>query len=175
MRDTRATSPLHRGWLRLLDGECAWGSLDVQPNRFGITRYRLVVFPPGISESERRRVRAARGWPLWGALVWLVCEIWLRYLTGPLAALALSTGAYVAAGLVATALAGAQRRRVRTMAASVSTILRDPEAEAARDKLGRLALTLTDADDRLEQGQISVADHELSWWRVYDQMGPTSD
>ena len=67
MRGTQIASPLRRGWLRLLDGERPWGSLVVQPDRFGVTRYRLVVFPPGISEPERRWVRLARGWPMWGA------------------------------------------------------------------------------------------------------------
>jgi hypothetical protein len=46
---------LRRGWLRLLDGDQPWGSIDIRPDRFGVTRYRLVVYPPGISESERRR------------------------------------------------------------------------------------------------------------------------
>ena len=175
MHGAHAGSPLRRGWLRLLDGEHAWGSLDIQPGRFGVTSYRMVVFPPGISVSERRRVRVARGWPLWGALVWLICEIWLRSLTGPLPALALSTGAYVATGVVATAMAAEQRSRVRTMTATVSATFRVPAAEAARDTLARLALTLTDADDQLERGRISVAEHELTWWRVYDQMRPTPD
>ena len=84
MDDERTGSGLlRRGWLRLIDGDRPWGSIDIRPDRFGVTRYRLVVYPPGISESERRRVRAARGWPLWGALVWVVGEIWLSHVTGP--------------------------------------------------------------------------------------------
>ncbi|HEX2402769.1 MAG TPA: DUF6611 family protein, partial [Mycobacterium sp.] len=50
---------LRRGWSRLLDGDRAWGSLEIRPDRFGVTRYRLVVFPPGIDDAERRRVRMA--------------------------------------------------------------------------------------------------------------------
>ncbi len=69
MHDTREGSGLlRRGWLRLLDGDRSWGSIDIRPDRFGVTRYRLVVYPPGISESERRWVRVARGWPLMGAV-----------------------------------------------------------------------------------------------------------
>ncbi len=101
---------LRRGLLRLLDGDRPWGSIDIRPDRFGVTRYRLVVYPPGISESERRRVRAARGWPLWGALVWIVGEIWLSHVTGPWTALTLSTAAYLGAGLVAVAMAGKRAR-----------------------------------------------------------------
>ena len=62
MDDERTGSGLlRRGWLRLIDGDRPWGSIDIKPDRFGVTRYRLVVYPPGISESERRRVRVARG------------------------------------------------------------------------------------------------------------------
>ena len=71
-----------------------------------MTRYRLVVFPPGISDSERRRVRVARGWLLWGALVWVFCEILLSQMTGPWTALVNSTAIYLGLGLVAMAMAG---------------------------------------------------------------------
>ena len=126
MYDARTGSPIHRGWHRLLDGDRGWGSIDVHPDRYGMTRYRLVVFPPGISEPERRRVRLARGWPMWGALIWVACEVWFTEVTGPWT--------------------------------------------ARRDQLGKLALALMDADERLERGQISAADHEMTWWQVYDEI-----
>ena len=155
MDDRRTGSGLlRRGWLRLLDGDRPWGSIDIRPDRFGVTRYGLVVYPPGISESERRRVRAARGWPLWGALVWVTCEIfspeaWRR-------------------------TAGAPRARVRTIAAMVMAGHHDPISVAARDRLIKLADTLMDADDRLTRGHISALQHEMVWWQVYDQMWPSS-
>src|SRR5690242_13702116 len=92
MNDMR-TDPglLHRGWSRLLDGDRAWGSLEIHPDRFGLTRYRLVVFPPGINAAERRSVRVARGWPLWGAVVWVLCEVCLTQTTGPWTAVLMST------------------------------------------------------------------------------------
>src|SRR6476659_5562080 len=90
---------LRRGWSRLLDGDRVWGAIEIRPDRFGVTRYRLVVFPPGISESERRRVRVARGWVLWGALVWVFCEISLSHTTGPWTALAISAAIYLGLGL----------------------------------------------------------------------------
>jgi len=171
MDDIRTSSGLlRRGWLRLVDGERPWGSIDVRPDRFGVTRYRLVVYPPGISESERRRVRVARGWPMWGALVWVVCEIWLSHLTGPWTAFAISTATYVGSGLVAMAMAGAPRTRVRTMAAMVMAGHHDPRSAATRDKLENLAASLMEADERLAQGQMSATAHEMTWWRVYDQM-----
>lgn len=161
---------LRRSWLRLLDGEHPWGSFDVWHDRFGVTRYRLVVFPPGITESERRRVRVARGWPAWGALAWVVCESWLNQLTGPGPALAVSTAAYVGSGLAAMAAAGEPRARVRAMAATVMAGHHDPVSKAARDTLEKLACWLLEADERLSLAEISTTEHEAIWWRVYDQM-----
>ena len=53
----------------------------------------------------------------------------------------------------------------------MSPTYRNPDAEATREKLAGLALTLIDADERLERGQISATDHELTWWHVYDEIG----
>jgi hypothetical protein len=161
---------LHRGWLRLLDGKHPWGSFDVWPDRFGVTRHRLVVFPPGITESERRRVRVARGWPAWGAPAWVMCESWLNQLTEPGPALAVSTAAYLGSGLAAMAAAGEPRSRVRTMAATVMAGHHDPVSKAARDALETLACRLLQADERLSVGEISRIEHEAIWWWVYDQM-----
>jgi hypothetical protein len=172
--DDRRAGLLRRGWLRLLDGDRPWGSIDVRPDRFGVTRYSLVVYPPGISEAERRRVRIARGWPLWGALVWVACEIFLSDLTAPWTALAISTVACLGSGLVSFAMAGAPRARVRTLAAMVMAGHRDPISGAARDRLEHLAETLMEADERLAGGHISPIQHEMVWWQVYDQMSPSS-
>ena len=174
--DDRRTGPglLRHGWLRLLEGDRPWGSIDIRPDRFGVTRYRLVVYPPGISESERRRVRAARGWPLWGALVWITCEIFLNNMTGPWTAFAVSTAACLGSGVVAFAMAGAVRTRVRTIAATVMVGYHDPISVAARDRLEELAATLMDDDDRLTSGHISALQHEMVWWQVYEQMSPSA-
>jgi hypothetical protein len=157
-------------WQRLLDGDRIWGSIDIRPDRFGVTRYRLVVYPPGISESERRRVRVARGWPLWGAVVWIVCEIFGSQLAGPWTALVASTSVYLGLGVIATMRAGEPRSRVRTIAATVMVGYFDPASAADRDWLQSLAVTLLEADERLARGEISATAHEMQWWRVYDQM-----
>jgi len=171
MNDQRTGSGVLRtALLRLIDGDRPWGSIDIRPDRFGVTRYRLVVYPPGISESERRRIRAARGWPLWGALVWVICEIWLAQVTGPWTALTLATAAYVGVGVAAVAMAGPARTQVRTMAAMVMVGYYDPPSRVARDKLEARAAQLIDADERLKRGEISAAEHELTWWQVYAQL-----
>lgn len=163
---------IHRGWQRALDGDRRWGSLDIRPDRFGVTRYRLVVYPPGISETERRRVRVARGWPLWGALVWVFCEILFSHAMGPWAALAASTAIYLGLGLVATAKAGGARTQVRTIGAMVMAGYWDPTASATRHQVENLAGALMEADELLARGEISAATHEMTWWRVYDLMAP---
>ncbi|MGX9787544.1 DUF6611 family protein [Mycobacterium sp. MMS18-G62] len=171
--DEGTPGPLRHSWQRLIDGDRPWGSIDIRPDRFGVTRYRLVVYPPGISESERRRVRVARGWPQWGALVWIVSEIVLSHTIAPWAAFAMSTAAFLGSGLVAFAMAGTPRTRVRTMAAMVMVGFPDPVAGAARDRLETLAATLMEADDRLAAGHISAIHHEMVWWQVYDEMSPS--
>jgi len=67
---------LRRGWLRLLDGKRPWGAIDVLPDRFGVTRYRLMVYRPDITESERRWVRVAHASP--AEIKWAI-----RYFAGP--------------------------------------------------------------------------------------------
>lgn len=171
MNDQRPGSGVVRtALLRLIDGDRPWGSIDIRPDRFGVTRYRLVVYPPGISGPERRRIRAARGWPLWGALVWVICEIWLSRVTGPWTALTLSTAICLGLGVIAFAMAGPARTQVRTMAAMVMVGHYDPPSRVARDKLEAHATLLIEADERLKQGQISAAEHEMTWWHVYGQL-----
>jgi hypothetical protein len=175
MHDVKAAPGLlRRGWRRMLDGDRPWGSLDIHPDRFGITRYRLVVFPPGISAAERRRVRVARGWTLWAALVWFVCQVWLSQLTGPRAALAISTAVYFGLGLLAATMAGDRRRQVRTMGVMVMAGHHDQVSAGLRDKLEDLACAMLEADESLKRGEITATNHEMTWWRVYDQIDPAS-
>ena len=165
---------LRRGWRRLLDGDRGWGSVDIRPDRFGVTRYTLVVFPPGICAAERRWVRVARGWPAWAALVWIACEVWLSQPTGPWTSLIISTAIYFGLGLVVTTVAGDPRRQVRTMGVTTMAGHRDPVSSARRDKLEGLACALLEADKALARGEITATSHEMTWWRVYDQMDPAS-
>jgi hypothetical protein len=163
---------LRRGWLRLLDGGCPWGSISVCPDRMGVTRYRLVVYPPGISETERRRVRLWRGWPMWGALLGIASYIVLADLIGPRTALVFSSAAYLGTGVMAFMRAGVVRTRVHTMTATVMSGYHDPPSRDARRKLQALAATLIEADQHRQLGLISPIDYEMTWWRVYDQIKP---
>jgi hypothetical protein len=163
---------LRGGWLRLVDGACPWGSLVVCPDRMGVTRYRLVIYPPGISETERRRLRLWRGWPMWGALLWIASYVILTGLIGPRNALGISTAAYLGSGVVSFTRAGDVRARVRMMRATVMPGCHDPPSRDASRKLQALAATLIEADHHRQLGLISPIKYEMTWWRVYDQIEP---
>jgi hypothetical protein len=162
---------LHRWCTELLDGENRWGFVHVQADRFGVTRYRLVVYPPGISHAERRRLRFWRGAPIWGAAVWIGLEIFLQQLTGPWSALAVSTGTVLALAVVALAKTDDTWTKVKAMTAVTMAGHPDTAMLAARDRLLRMAMTLTDAEERVDEGQMSPLDHEALWWSVYEQLG----
>lgn len=165
-----ASGPLRRAAAHMLDGAHPWGAADVSADRFGVTRYRLVVYPPGIDRVDRRLVRLWRGWPVWGVLVWIGCEIWLTQIVGPWAALAISTTVALASGALAALLAGDQRAQVRTMAVTVLAGQYDEPSLALRSRIETLAGRLIDADERLRRRTIAPAEHEMAWWRVYDEL-----
>jgi hypothetical protein len=157
---------------RLLDGENRWGFVRIQVDRFGVTRYRLVVYPPGISDDQRRRLRIWRGAPIWGAVLWFVAEVFLQQVIGPLATLAISTGTVIA--LVAVALMRADETRARVRAIGVVTMAghKDVATVAARDNLLAKAMMLTYADERVDEERMSPLDHEALWWQIYEQLAP---
>ncbi|CRZ18471.1 DUF6611 family protein [Mycolicibacterium neworleansense] len=154
----------------LLDGSRAWGCVQVRPGRFGITYYRLVVYPPGLGTSGHRLVRLARGWPLWGMLVWLLCQLWLGGQMSPWLAFGASTAVFLVTGAVVLALSGAAYHRVRTLCATTMAGCNDPGSAAARERLIVLAAELLHADECRDRGDITTVDHELIWWRVYNRM-----
>lgn len=163
---------LSSAWRQLLDGHRPWGSVDVRPDRFGVTRYRLVVYPPGISRAERRRVRMARGWPLWGVAAWIIAHIYLSNVLNPWMALIVSTSLILVLGVIAVALAEPLRGQVRTMSAAVMVGCPDLGSTAERDEIRRLGVRLVSADESLAAGALTATEHESIWWSVYDEMVP---
>jgi hypothetical protein len=129
------------------------------------------VYPPGISDAERRRVRVARRWPVWGVATWIVTVLALSQVSEPWTALAISTTTVLGAGAVAVVLAGEPRRRIRTMHACSMAGFDDPVTVAAVKKIRIFAGRLLDADDALNGARLSPAEHEMLWWRVYDEVG----
>src|ERR1700721_3852117 len=86
----RLPGRLARSWSRMMDGEYRWGSVDIWPGRHGVHRYRLVVYPPGMTGGERRLLQARRTWPIWGFLLWLLSAICLAGTATPLASTGLA-------------------------------------------------------------------------------------
>lgn len=159
--------PARRSWTRLLDGEESWGTLTVQPQRFGATRYQLVVYPPGISDSQRRWVRLWRGWPLWGALSWLLTMVWLSNVVDPWTALTVATTAYLCSGAATRWMAGPARDDVRTVYAEVLAGHHDPSIRTRVRAIEVSAATMSHAYDRYRRGTMSAVDYEAIWWHVY--------
>ena len=174
MHDETQARPgrLHRWWSRLLDGENRWGFARIQIDRFGVTRYRLVVYPPGIDAADRRRLRIWRGSPIWGAALWVVAEICLQQMMGPWTALALSSAIVIVFGGVARAMVGDTHTMVRTMSVMTMPGHTDAATIAARTKLQAMVSTLYDADERVDAARMSPIEHEALWWLVYDQLTP---
>lgn len=162
----------------LLDGDRVWGSIDISPSRYRISRYgvsgyRLVVFPPGISRAERGRLRLWRTWPTWGALLWLASTVCLSARLSNWTAIGIATALYLSSGAAALALAGKLRSQVRTLSVSVVDRRPDQRSAVAYDELATLVAILSDADIRRESGQMSATDHQAVWSRVYDRLGPS--
>lgn len=168
------TGLLRRWWSRILDGHRVWGSLDVRPDRFGVMRYRLLVYPPGINAPQRRRLRLWRGWPLWGALLWLVCEIGFSEFMDPWLTLIRSTGIYIGSGLIARHLARDTARATRTLCVMVMPNDPDRVAAAVGREITTLGQSMIEADERYQQGAISAVEHEMCWWQVYHRTQPAS-
>ena len=143
--------------------------MDIRPERFGTTRYTLLVYPPGISEGERRRVRVWRGWPVWGTLLLVVSAICLSQAMNPMVALAVSVAAYLGKGDGAPFKRGVCTQ-VRTMRVTAWAGYHDPVSTELCHQLRGLAATLLDADEQRRLGQISPIEFESAWWHVYDQM-----
>ena len=154
----------------LLDHGPVWGSFTIYPARYGVTRYRLVVFPPGISAAERRMLRVWRAWPLWGAALWVGLQIGGAVVGMPETALIGGTMLVIAAGAMTFALTGEARMQVRSVWAISMAGYRHAEVDRRYAMLRVMARALDRADMDLEEGRISPAEHEARWWRAYDAM-----
>lgn len=136
-------------------------------------RCRLVVFPPGVSGPERRMLRLWRGWPVWGAGLWVGAQAVGAWASMGVTAFFAGTMLYIALGAMAFAMTGDIRWRVRTSWAITGPApLAADDMIESYDRLNALAQSLDRADRELHEGRISVAEHEARWWQVYDANTP---
>jgi hypothetical protein len=165
------TVPVHIGMVsRLIDGPHRWGAYTVTVGRYGIVNYRLVLYPPGTTVQERRRIRLCRSWIAAGIASGLVLFIALRQAEVPVIAAVLAALALYVVGAVVTARrAGAIRHRVLALAAARSTLAPDPRQTEVCGYLAQQAAAMRDADESLDAGSCTVVEHELVWSAVYEE------
>ncbi len=161
--------------LRLFGDRRTWGSFDIYPSRYGITRYRLVVFPPGMSQDERRMLRAWRSWPAWGTALFLAAQIWLTHSMTTGSALAFSATLWLVSGAAVCALAGGTRTRVHTLIAIATSGSPDEGTVGRLMAMRTLTATLLAADTRRAEGELTEPEHEAICWHVYEQMALIGD
>lgn len=157
-------------WRHLLDRGATWGALAVSPPRHGVTRYRLVVFPPGISAEGRILLRAWRAWPVWGMTLFFVLEILLVPAVGANLALGISAVLFLGAGATLAVMTRTTRSAVRSLSAVRMAGTDGTPLNAGFAELTSLARDLERADRALADGEIASVAHEFLVWRVYDRM-----
>ena len=161
-----------RWWSRLLDGAHPWGSFDATVGRYGIRRYRLIVYPPGSTAADRRLARMWRGWPITGAaLALLAFMLFGNVVASPATVLGYAVAFYVGTGALLFLRAGPARVRVRSM-----SIILMPKGADVRElckyaEWRMLVHMLTMADRMQATGATSLVEHEASWWKAYDRLG----
>lgn len=158
---------------RLAEGPAVWGSFSAGAGRYGVCRYRLVVFPPGISSMQRRRLRLWRGWPVWGLVAWLAVAVGLTSLgASGTTVLVVATAVLVVSGVVARRTAGTLPGAVRTIDLTTIPGYDVPAGMPTPKSIADTLAELRSADRLLERGVINPVEHELIWQRVYDSIPP---
>ncbi len=163
-----------RWWSRLVDGAHPWGSFDAAVTRYGVRRYRLIIYPPGISTGDRELARLWRGWPVSGAALGLLAVM----LLGNVAAsadtvLAFAVTVYVGIGVLLFLRAGPVRVQVRAMSVTLMLGVADTQERRGHAEWQTLVDMLTGADHMLATGAISRVEHEAIWWEAYNRLERT--
>jgi hypothetical protein len=158
-------------WSRLLDGAHHWGSFDATVGRYGVRRYRLIVYPPGISTTDRRLARLWRGWPITGAVLGLIAiMLFGNEVASPNAVLAWAVAVYVGFGALLFLRAGPARVEVRSRSIILMPKVADARERRKYIEWQTVVWRLTRADQLLRTGAISLVEHEASWWEAYDRL-----
>lgn len=165
-----ADSPVRRraqGALdRLLQGERAWGGLDVWPSRGGVVHYRLTVYPPGTNARERMLYRLWRAWPLVGGMLWLALML-VFAVFGSASQAFLAATVTIAAATVATAWATRGRPRPRRLTALLVDDVGGRLTAGRFVELRNAFEELEAAELRLRAGRISAVQFEVRWSEVF--------
>ena len=140
--------------------------------RYGLRRYGLVIFPPGIGATDRRLLRLWRGWPVGGGMLALLAMMLLPdAVASPGTTLLAVAGAYVGVCAVLFVLTAGVRTGVRSMSLVLLAGDLGPHEAESFAEWGVLVDLLTTADDKLIAGTIAPAQHEALWWQAYERLG----
>jgi hypothetical protein len=143
--------------------------------RYGVQRYRLIIYPPGTSTAARRLARLWRGWLVGGAVLGLLAVMLLgNVVSSPNAVLAVAVSAYVSVGVLLFLLAGPARMRVRFMSVILMPGTADAHEQRRYTEWQSLVHMLIRSDQMLTTGAISPAEHEATWWEAYDSLEETT-
>ncbi len=157
---------MRRGWPRV---GCRWGSLVGGPVRLGGRHYRLVVYPPGTDERERRLLQTWRWWPYGGALLATTAFGVLSDPVGFPVALVLAATLFLGPFLV---LRRTLTRPRRDLVVVHAEYFYGPSAatDLARcRRLVSLGSTLIDAEHALDRGELTPVGFQVIWGDVHSQ------
>ena len=131
--------------------------------RYGVRRYRLIIYPAGTTTAERRLARLWRGWPVGGAVLGLLAVMLLGdVVSSPIAVSAVALVAYVGVGALLFMLAGPARVQVRSMSVVLMPEAADPHELRRYNEWQALVQMLIRADHMLVTGAISSGEHEAT-------------
>jgi hypothetical protein len=160
-----------RWWSRLLEGAHPWGSFDATVTRYGVRRYRLIMYPPGTTVADRRLARLWRGWPITGVVLGLLAVMLLGDVASPPnTVLAYAVAASVGIGALLFLRAGSARVPVRSMSIILMPKAADVRERRRHAEWQALVHMLTRADEMLATGAISPVEHEAVWWEAYERL-----
>jgi hypothetical protein len=161
-----------RWWARLLGGAHVWGSFDAAVGRYGVRRYRLIIYPPGSTAADRQLARLWRGWPITGAALALLAVMLLGNVTAsPETVLGYAVAAHLGIGALLFLRAGPARVRARSMSIILMPKGADIRELCKHAEWRMLVHMLSTADRMVATGAISLVEHEASWWKAYDRLG----
>lgn len=163
------------GWIfEHIDRGPTWGSIEVRPERYGVVRYRLTIYPPGTDMETRRWLTAQEAWCGSGLVCATVAAVLLMPAFPPAIALTISGALYLIGGVVI-------RRRTRTARRSSRRLfaLEFGERSTAEELehcacIRRAASIMADADSSLRAGELTPVEHEVVWARTFAEVGALS-
>ncbi|MCU1549865.1 MAG: hypothetical protein JWR36_425 [Glaciihabitans sp.] len=154
---------------RILEGEHGWGRVEVAPvGRTVWSRYRVAVFPPGLSRSELRSLNFYYSWPIAGALAAVFAFAALGS-TWPvvldvLAVAAVYSGVFWGAATLTRDL----RSRIRRVAAVIVQLEGRYETYGEADILFATLDGFSELDARQQAKAVTPAQYEAGWAQLYD-------